>query len=318
MAKSTQKTALRKPRPDFPLFPHASGRWAKKVRGKFAYFGNVSDNPQGERALAKWPDKRDELLAGRVPRKNRDGLTVAGLCNAFLTDRNRRMDWGEITVRTFSEYYKLGARVVATFGKSRFVDDLSVEDFAALRESLAKTRGPVALGNEIQRVRTLFKFGIDNSLMETPIRFGTAFEKPPAKAIRKARAAAGPLMFTAVELRAMLKTAEQALRVMILLGVNCALGAADFSGLPGSMIDLKGGLDRLCASQDGRPAPVRSLAGGGRSTTGGDGLAADTNRSCGRWPVLHFPTREAVGAALQECGRFKMGSAARSDIARLP
>ena len=46
MSKSTAKRP--KPYRGFPLFHHASGRWARKVRGKLHYFGKVADEPDAE------------------------------------------------------------------------------------------------------------------------------------------------------------------------------------------------------------------------------------------------------------------------------
>jgi hypothetical protein len=59
-----------KPHRDFPLFPHATRRWAKKIRQKLHYFGPVT--PEGDcgaqAALERWLREKDDLLAGRTPR----------------------------------------------------------------------------------------------------------------------------------------------------------------------------------------------------------------------------------------------------------
>ena len=51
-----------KPFPGFPLFPHATGRWAKKIKGRLHYFGPWSD-PDG--ALRRYNEQKDDLHAGR-------------------------------------------------------------------------------------------------------------------------------------------------------------------------------------------------------------------------------------------------------------
>ena len=85
MVKPTSKRAggkPAKPYPDFPLFPHATGHWAKKIRGKLHYFGPWGDP---EAALAKYLDQRNDLHAGRTSRKSTDGITIRDLLNRFLT-----------------------------------------------------------------------------------------------------------------------------------------------------------------------------------------------------------------------------------------
>src|SRR3990172_3062182 len=189
----------RKPRADFPLFPHGSGRWCKKVRGKFFYFGKVADDPKGEAALELWLSQRDEILAGRKPRPA-DG-------------------------------------------------------------------GPVRLGNEIQRVRSFFRYGYESGLLAVPVRFGPGFKKPTAKTLRLARAARGPLMFSPAELRSILEAAPVAIRPMAYLGLNGGLGASDCALLPVEAIDLAGGwLDYPRGKTGG---PRRGCRWGGTAPAGG-------------------------------------------------
>jgi hypothetical protein len=110
-----------KPRPDFPLFPHATGRWAEKVRQRFVYFGNVVDDPDGQKVLDLWMSQRDNLLADRQPRMPIGSLSVAGLCNKFLTAKRLRVNAGEMSARSWGDYYSTCESIVAELGRNSSV-----------------------------------------------------------------------------------------------------------------------------------------------------------------------------------------------------
>ncbi len=244
MSKITRKATLskaKKPRPDFPLFPHATGRWAKKVRGRLRYFGKVSDDPQGEAALQKWLDQKDDLLAGRVPRILSDGLTIRDLCNRFLTNRRNKLDSGELAAVSFADYHAACARIVQAFGPSRLVADLDASDFERFRMSMAKGWSPVTLANEIQRIRVVFRYAEQNQLVPTPIRYGSEFRKPSRKVLRASRAAKGERMFQRDDLRKIIDAAGVPMKAMILLGINTAMGNNDIACLPLRSADLTSG-----------------------------------------------------------------------------
>jgi len=209
MSQSTKRRTTGKPAkpyPDFPLFPHATRRWAKKIRGKHFYFGPWED-PDG--ALQQYLNQKDDLYAGRVPRVAGDGLTLRDLCNAFLRSKRLRVDSGDLNERTFRDYLKSCERLIEAFGKQRLVEDLGPDDFERLRASLAENWGPVTLGNEIQRMRVVLKYAVDQQLVEEAIRYGHGFRQPNRKVLRKARAAKGPRMFDADELKQIVEAAPR-------------------------------------------------------------------------------------------------------------
>lgn len=241
MKNSTTRKAPQKPRPDFPLFPHATGRWAKKVRGRLVYFGKWADDPMGEAALDRWLDEKDDLLAGRLPRAKCEELTVAALCNHFLAYKEQLRDSGELTPRTFDRYYAACEFLVDNAGRNRMVSDLRPDDFQVLRAKMAKRWGPVAMANEIQMIRSVLRYGYEAELIDRPIRLGPGFKKPSAKVIRGQRAANGPRLFAPIQLRELLANAGPNMRCMMLLGINGGLGNTDVAELTINAADLRTG-----------------------------------------------------------------------------
>jgi integrase len=256
-----------KPRPDFPLFAHAAGVWAKKIRGRLHYFGPW-DDPQG--AEAKYNAQKDDLHKGRTPRPDPEALTIKQLCNQFIHQKTALVESGELTALTLGDYKTACEEIGAAFGPGRLVTDLRPEDFAALRKRMAKKWGPQRLGKTIQFVRCIFKYGYDAELIDRPVRFGPDFKRPSKKVIRLHRAEAGPKLFTAREVRRVIDAAGQPLRAMILLGINCAFGNSDCGNLPLSAVDLDNAMIDY-------PRPKTGIA-----------------RRCPLWPETIAALREAL------------------------
>jgi integrase len=265
-----------KPRPDFPLFPHAAGMWAKKIRSKLYYFGPW-DDPDG--AQRKYDAQKEALQAGRKPRLDAEAVTVKYAVNDFHIAKKALLDSGELSPHTFANYKRAAFNMAAHMGQSRLVADLDTQDFAALRNKMAKKWGPHRLAVTIQHIRSIFKHAFDAGLIPAPIRFGQEFNRPSKKTFRLHRAEQGPKLFTAQEVLALangalvvgeegleLVRAGASMRAMILLGINCGLGNGDCANLPLTALDLDGGwvnyprpktgIDRRCPLC---PATVQAL-----------------------------------------------------------
>jgi integrase len=227
-----------KPYPEYPLTPHPSRQWCKKIRGRIVYFGKWED-PDG--ALKKYLEQKDALHAGRKPRANLDTFTVKDAANEFLNAKQDLVNAGELSPRTFAGYKIAADELVAHMGKSRIVADLDPQDFASLRTKMARKWGPHRLGTTIQYVRSIFKHAFDDGLIPTPVRFGPGFKRPTKKTMRLHRAKQGVKLFTREEIHRLLDAAGTTLRAMLLLGINCAFGNADCGHLPLTALDLERG-----------------------------------------------------------------------------
>lgn len=252
MGKNTRGGAEglpQKPHPDFPLFPHRNGQWAKKVRGKLHYFGTW-DNPQA--ALDRWLSEKDALLAGRRPREVSAGVDLKAALAKFLAAKQAAKERGDLSPRSLTDYESVCKRLAKAFGSGRLLDDIRQEDFAELRAGWPTTWGPKTIENAIIRVRSVFNWLYQSGLIEHPVRFGPGFNRPSARTLRLSKK--GLRLFERDELLAVLTIADPQMKAMILLGVNAGLGNADCGRLrrdqiQGEWLDYprpKTGLPRRC------------------------------------------------------------------------
>ncbi|TWT95775.1 tyrosine-type recombinase/integrase [Neorhodopirellula pilleata] len=289
-----------KPYPDFPLFPHPCGKWAKKIKGKTCYFGHW-DNPQG--ALQEFysrnhdtapvqPEMRSEPDDDATPRFEDDGLLrLQEACDLFLSAKFQKCQSLEITQVTYKEYVKTCERILRFWDSRRVVESLKPSDFLAYKTDRLKTCNVQTVGNEITRVKTLLKWLWDSELT-IKIAVGPDFRKPSRKVIRRLRRIEGTKLFTADQIHALLAESGSVLRAQIFLGINCAFGNTDCQSMPQSVIDnaikaewidyarVKTEVDRWC------PLWPETIAALKEATSVRDAVLARTNSRFGEFAFL--------------------------------
>lgn len=253
----------------FPLFPHGSGQWAKKIRGKLFYFGPWADRVK---ALELYGKVAHDLYGGRTPLiGDPDALIVEDGINLALGAKQNAVDSGELSEVMQADYIRIGKRVADLLGRDRPIDSLRPEDFARVRLALADGVTLKTLDNRIRRARVLFQYLANNGLLRLPLGkiWGTEF-RPPRKSKLRAERAQGPVrLLTAAAFRKLLGKCDKPERAMLLLGLNCAFGNTDIGQLAWHNLDLRKGwvelprqkteTDRRCPLWSDTVAALRKL-----------------------------------------------------------
>lgn len=239
-----------------PLYKHKNGQWCKTILGKKHYFGSDLED-----ALTKYETEKVFLHAGRVvPDIGPDEPTLLELANVFLDAVKRKVETGELSQWSHSDYQSTLERLGKYCGWKDFPGLWTPQDFAEIKEWLfqpveRKTairggikgrsvdrRSATTVSNDQARIRAWLNWCFASELIEAP-RYGLSFHKSTAKQKRAAKTARGRRDIPADKLREFIAKATVFTRPIILMGINCGMGATDISMLTVDQFDGSEWLD---------------------------------------------------------------------------
>jgi len=228
-----------KPYPDFPLFAHQRGRWAKKILGKTRYFGRFADGWQ--EALASYQRQRDDLYAGREPSECVAGLHLLDFVNDYLEDLKKRVDTDEVTVGHWSDCQRTGTMLCDYFGDSFPLEVLRPSDFVAVRRDWIGRYALATVAGHVRRTKAMMRWGHDPGPLDTPIQIGNRFREPSAKDQRLEKKAKPKSFWNASEIWTLTTATHPNQAAMILLAINAGFHTCDVGRIRWENVDLDEG-----------------------------------------------------------------------------
>ena len=124
------------------------------------------------------PLERDSVTK---PAEQDSMLTVRDLVNRFLRDTGSLVTSGELTQQIWETYYQTGVNLVTLFG-SRLVTDMWPADFERLRKDYESKHDPTTASQELDRIRIMFKYAVEQGLLDPSRILDNARTTPPPAA----------------------------------------------------------------------------------------------------------------------------------------
>ena len=199
------------------------------------------------RTLGRWTETRVHIVDGWFEQKkveieqeqlaaassamtarDRDRLTLVNLIDLYLeymADRVSHPDRRHaIKPNTYSSAQRTLGWVYARYG-ALTISEMGPDDFTAIYKAARKQYGDAQLRHIVSSVRSAFKWAGDNGHLTQVPAYGSWFRTggpSPSKADK---------LFTAHQINVLLGAADDAMKAMILLGINGAYLAADCAEL---------------------------------------------------------------------------------------
>jgi hypothetical protein len=262
---TTDQTRPDRPYPKFPLTPHKTGQWKKRVGGRDFYFGRWHDPDVGIR----WGDLAQVDPTGRMwkaafeeyntfARREAEGqlmaaksvdVSIEAVASAFLNAEHDRLDAGDIKPRTYEGHRDALRQLLAGVGPHVLIRTLDEEtDLATLKGYLAALRsrfGAWTFNRHVRSLRAMFRWAINpvDGVLTGPLRLlgviKTVSTRVRRREQREARSAAGGRhMPTIPELRALHDAASPRLRACYLLAYFAAYGQGDCAELTTELLQF--------------------------------------------------------------------------------
>ena len=228
MLKINKKS--RKTRSDkLPLTLHKTGQYCKKIKGKIYYFGTDK-----KVALQRYYDQAAFLHAGRTisPKPGSDLLSVKMLCNLYLDHQESRVAIKEIKQNHVYDQTLILRNFTKLIGPNCQVCDVSTMDLQNYRKKLIKAKkSPSTINNRIATIKALYNWALNNEIVEK-IPNLRVIKKVTISKIEKP-------IFNMTQIEKLLRSANEQMKAMIWLGLNCGFGCTDCAQLKWGNIDLK-------------------------------------------------------------------------------